>query len=127
MNTEFAIQLDWQSDRRTPLRWVLSHTWRSKWIIAIMIIGAFGNAALAAVMPIEAGRAFDAILKSPPDYDILVSAALIIVISQLVLGALQFGRNFGNEIVGQRLERDARAELYTSLIGKSMTFHDRQS
>ncbi|HEY4691704.1 MAG TPA: ABC transporter ATP-binding protein [Anaerolineae bacterium] len=127
MNTEFAIQLDWQSDRRTPLRWVLSHTWRSKWIIAIMIIGAFGNAALAAVMPIEAGRAFDAILKSPPDYDILVSAALIIVISQLVRGALQFGRNFGNEIVGQRLERDARAELYTSLIGKSMTFHDRQS
>src|SRR5258707_5005057 len=33
------------------------------------------------------------------------------------------GRNFGSEMIGQRLERDARAELYASLLGKSMTFH----
>src|SRR3989304_5071736 len=106
MNTEFAVKLDWQSDRRTPLRWIASHVLRNKLIIAIMLIGAFGNAALAAVMPVEIGRAFDAMLKSPPDYPTLVNAALIIVISQIVRGMLQFGRNYGNEIIGQRLERD---------------------
>ena len=34
-----------------------------------------------------------------------------------------FGRNFSSEVLGQRLERDMRAELYASLLGKSMTFH----
>ncbi|HEY4720449.1 MAG TPA: ABC transporter ATP-binding protein, partial [Anaerolineae bacterium] len=42
-------------------------------------------------------------------------------------GVLQLGRNFGSEVIGQRLERDTRHELYASLIGKSMTFHDQQS
>ena len=30
------------------------------------------------------------------------------------------------EVTGQRLERDAREELYVSLLGKSQTFHNRQ-
>jgi len=127
MNTEFAVKLDWQSDRRTPLRWIASHVLRNKLIIVTLLAGAFGNAALAAVIPVEIGRAFDAVLKSPPDIATLGNAALVIVLSQLVRGVLQFGRNFGSEIIGQRLERDTRAELYTSLIGKSMTFHDQQS
>ncbi|HET7090580.1 MAG TPA: ABC transporter ATP-binding protein [Anaerolineae bacterium] len=127
MNTEFAITLDWRSDQRTPLRWVFSHLLRSKLLILIVIVGAFGNAALAAAVPLYTGIAFDAILKLPPDLATVGAAALAIVISQAVRGVLQFGRNYGNEIIGQRLERDARAELYTSLLGKSMTFHDRQS
>jgi ATP-binding cassette subfamily B protein len=54
-------------------------------------------------------------------------AALSIIVSQIVRGILQLGRNFSSEIIGQRLERDTRHELYASLIGKSMTFHDQQS
>ena len=30
------------------------------------------------------------------------------------------------ETLGQRMERDAREELYISLLGKSQTFHNRQ-
>jgi ATP-binding cassette subfamily B protein len=127
MNTEFAVQLDWQSDRRTPLRWIASHALRNRLIILILFVGAFGNAALAAVVPVYVGQAFDAVLASPPDFSVVANAALVIVISQIVRGVLQFGRNFGSEVIGQRLERDTRAELYTSLIGKSMTFHDLQS
>ena len=40
---------------------------------------------------------------------------------------MQFGRNYGSEVLGQRVERDAREELYASLLGKSMRFHDSQS
>jgi ATP-binding cassette subfamily B protein len=39
---------------------------------------------------------------------------------------LQLMRNFSSEVIGQRLERDTRDELYASLIGKSMSFHDLQ-
>jgi ATP-binding cassette subfamily B protein len=36
------------------------------------------------------------------------------------------GRNFSSEVIGQRIERDIRDELYVSLIGKSTSFHDMQ-
>jgi ATP-binding cassette subfamily B protein len=39
---------------------------------------------------------------------------------------LQFFRNFGAELLAQRIERDIRDELYSSLLGKSMTFHSLQ-
>ena len=48
------------------------------------------------------------------------------VASQLLRGALQLMRNFSSEIFAQRIERDVRDELYASLLGKSMTFHDMQ-
>ena len=35
-------------------------------------------------------------------------------------------RNFSIEFLAQRIERDARDELYVSLLGKSQTFHGRQ-
>ncbi len=124
--SEFAVHQPHHSDLRSPQRWVLSHAWRHKWIILMMVLGAFGNAALAAVPPILIGLAFNAMQKLPPDYNGLRSAAIWILVSQLVRGVLQLGRNFGSEIIGQRLERDTRAELYASLLGKSMTFHSFQ-
>jgi len=39
---------------------------------------------------------------------------------------LQLGRNFGAELLAQKLERSVRDELYLSLLGKSMTFHNLQ-
>lgn len=56
----------------------------------------------------------------------VLNAALWIILSQALRAVLQLGRNFGSEM-GQRLERDTRDELYASLLGKSMTFHGRQT
>jgi ATP-binding cassette subfamily B protein len=91
-----------------------------------MLIGAIGNAALAAVVPILTGRAFNLILETPENITALVRIAVLIAVSQVVRGVLQFGRNFGAELIGQRLERDIRDEIYVSLLGKSMTFHSLQ-
>jgi ATP-binding cassette subfamily B protein len=44
----------------------------------------------------------------------------------MLRGILQLGRNFSAELIAQRLERDIRDELYLSLLGKSMTFHNLQ-
>src|SRR5262249_45008315 len=46
-----------------------------------------------------------------------------VVIGQGILGPLGV---FGSEFIAQRLERDARDELYLNLLGKSQTFHNRQ-
>ena len=54
-------------------------------------------------------------------------SVLVILISQVGRGVLQFGRNFGFEVLAQRIERDVRDEFYIALLGKSMTFHSLQS
>ncbi len=91
-----------------------------------MLIGAFGNAALAAVVPVLIGRAFDAALETPPDLPLIGWLALGVIGSQSVRAVLQLGRNFSSAVMGERLERDMREELYVSLLGKSTAFHDSQ-
>ena len=124
--SEFAVAQGWQSDRRGPVPWIWSHTLRHKLFVVGVLFGAFSNAALAAVVPILVGQSFDAVGASPADLSALGKAAILIAVSQIVRGGLQLIRNFSAEVIGQRMERDTRDELYASLIGKSMSFHDLQ-
>lgn len=123
---EFSLSQQKVYDRSSPARWVWSHASRHGWIIAMLILGALGNAALAAVVPVLTGDAFNAMLKPTPDTSVLLPLALIIGFSQIIRGALQLGRNFGAELLAQKMERQVRDELYLSLLGKSMTFHNLQ-
>lgn len=92
----------------------------------MLVVGAIGNAALAAYVPVLTGRAFNAMTQPKPDTSVLLPLALTIGFSQIIRGVLQLGRNFGAELLAQRMERDIRDELYLSLLGKSMTFHSLQ-
>jgi ATP-binding cassette subfamily B protein len=123
---EFALPKTRTTNRSTPTRWILSHLSHHLWVAGMVFVGAFGNAALAAAVPLFVGQAFNLILDTPENMQGLLSIALLIVLTQAVRGVLQLGRNFGAELLGQRLERDIREELYTSLLGKSMTFHNLQ-
>jgi ATP-binding cassette subfamily B protein len=122
--SEFAVDHTWRTDTRTPMRWVISHLKRSPWLILWISVGAVGNAALAAAIPLYTGYAFDALTAPAPDFSPLIWATVGLVITQIARFGMQMGRNVGAEILGQRLERDARQELYASLLGKGMGFHD---
>ncbi len=122
---EFTIQRP-RYDRSSAARWIASHVAPHWWIVVMLLIGAFGNAALAAVVPLAVGDAFNAMLKPSPDTSVLLPLALLIGGTQVLRGILQLGRNFGAELLGQRLEREIRDEIYISLLGKSMTFHSLQ-
>ena len=124
--SEFAVPARFNTDRRSAFRWLISYAGHYWYLFALMVFGAFSNAALAAVIPVLIGQAFNAILKSPPQISVLPRIAVLIVLSQVVRAILQFGRNFGAELLGQSVERDIRHELYVSLLGKSMTFHSLQ-
>ena len=123
---EFTLTRRHTSDRRSHVRWVLSYALRYWWLVVIMFIGAIGNAAMAAYIPVLTGDAFNAMLKFPPETQVLLPMALLMGGSQVLRGILQLGRNFGAEFMAQRVERDVRDELYVSLLGKSMTFHNLQ-
>ncbi len=123
---EFTLSRRHATDRRSHIRWVLSYALRYWWLVVIMFIGAVGNAALSAYVPVLTGDAFNAMLKLPPETKVLLPLALLMGGSQILRGVLQLGRNFGAEFLAQRVERDVRDELYVSLLGKSMTFHNLQ-
>ena len=124
--SEFVVNTSLKSDKSTANRWVFSHLSRHKLLLLIMVIGAFGNAALAAAIPVFLGMAFNAVLETPANTAVLGYAALGVIASQTVRAVLQLGRNFSSSVVGERMERDMREELYISLLGKSMAFHDMQ-
>jgi len=92
----------------------------------MLVTGAIGNAVLAVVVPVLTGDAFNAMLAPQPDTSVLLPLAITIGVSQVIRGVLQLGRNFGAELLAQKMERDIRDELYLSLLGKSMTFHNLQ-
>jgi ATP-binding cassette subfamily B protein len=123
---EFTLQRKHKSDRRSPAAWIWSHAVRYWYILVMLVIGAIGNAALASAVPVLVGSAFNDMLKPNPDVRILIPLALLLGASQIGRGILQFGRNFGAELMAQKMERDIRDELYVSLLGKSMTFHNLQ-
>ncbi len=124
--SEFAVAQTIRSDRRSPVRWLVSHVLRHKLFIVGVLVGALGNALLAAAMPVLIGNAFDAVVAQPADLRGVGVAAGLVAATQVVRAFLQLGRNFSSEVIGQRLERDTRDELYGALIGKSMSFHDLQ-
>jgi len=115
-----------QKARTAPIRWIAAHAVRYWYLGVGMLAGAVGNAALAAVVPVIIGRSMDALLQDPPAVERLGRYALMILVTQFIRGLLQFGRNFSAELTGQRMERDIRHELYTSMLGKSMTYHSLQ-
>jgi len=123
---EFTLQRNARYTHSAPIAWIISHALKYWQIIGLIIIGAFGNAALAAVMPVMIGDAFNKMLLPNPDTGVLLPLALLLGGSQVVRGVLQLGRNFGAELMAQKIERDIRDELYLSLLGKSMTFHNLQ-
>ena len=124
--TEFSINNSFQGDYRSPVRWVWSHFIRHKLLILVMVVGAFGNAFGAALVPIFIGEAFNTALSPSPNLTRIGQIALLLVFSQAIRAVLQLGRNFTSGVIGESIERDTREELYVSLLGKSMTFHDLQ-
>ena len=126
VTTEFTTPLRFHTDHRGPIRWILSHT-RQNWLLAVLaLLGALGNAALQSVTTVLIGMAFNVVITVPLDIHQVAQIALEIAICQITRSGLQFTRNFGFELVAQRTERNVREELYTSLLGKSMTFHNLQ-
>ena len=125
-SAEFRIPEHYATDKRGPLRWIWSHTIHQWVFILAALIGAFGNAAMMAVVPVITGQAFNIVLSGDVDLKRLGNLALLMAGSQVVRGILQLARNYGFEFTAQRIEREVRYELYTSLLGKSMTFHNLQ-
>ena len=126
LRREFSVESEHPYDRRGPVRWILSHVLRYKGFVLSFLTASTLTAVLFSAVPALTGRAFNEVLKPSPDPGQLLLIALSILAIVLVRGGMDIVNAFSIETLAQRTERDAREELYISLLGKSQTFHNRQ-
>lgn len=124
--TEFSIDGQQLSDRRSPVRWIGWHLTRYKLLLVASIGGMITQNIFGSVIPILVGAAFTAVLADPPDGHRLTWIAVAVLAVVVIRGLIDLGASLANETLAQRLARDARDEIYVSLLGKSQTYHNRQ-
>ncbi len=123
---EFTVADEYQYDRRSPLRWIVSHVLRYPLLPLVMVIGVICTSSLYSYSMVLVGDAFNLISGPNASGQALLQLALLLLVVRSGVGVVDLLRLCAVELMAQRLERDAREELYISLLGKSQTFHNRQ-
>lgn len=123
---EFTVADEYRYNWSGPIRWILSHTLRYKFHVCFFVAACIGNNIFAAAVSLYAGEAFNAVTAKDTARTQLLMIALSILVIITLQGLCDIGARLLAEILSNRLTRDAREELYTSLLGKSQTFHNRQ-
>ena len=123
---EFNTEEAYPYNRLGPVRWILSHALRYPLFpLAALAASLVNNLAYSSIQ-IFIGRGFDRILTPGWTLNQLSVLAFAVLGAAMLQGITALVRNFAVEFLAQRIERDAREELYVSLLGKSQTFHGRQ-
>ena len=125
-NREFRVEGEYRYNRSGPVRWILSHLLRYKiflvsFVISVVLLNVFNS-----TIPRLTGLAFDEVAGGEASLQRLLMIALVILGVVLARGVVDLTGAISTEFLAQRLERDAREELYLSLLAKSQTFHNRQ-
>jgi ATP-binding cassette subfamily B protein len=123
---EFTLEDEHQYNRSGPVRWIVSHAVRYPLFPLLMLVAAVFNNFAYSYIQVLIGRAFDLITSTGWAVSALLALALGVVATAIGQGLTGLMRNYSGEFLAQRIERDARDELYVSLLGKSQTFHGRQ-
>jgi ATP-binding cassette subfamily B protein len=125
-NREFTVESAYRSSRAGPVRWIVSHVMRYPHLpIAVILMAVVANG-LNSQAPLYIGRAFDHVLSPERNVRTLLTITLGVLGFRLGTALLDVLRSILGEFISQRLERDARQELYVALLGKSLSFHSRQ-
>ncbi len=123
---EFRVAEEFQSDRRGPVRWIMSHLWRHPFEFTMTILTAVAGMFLHSLIPVQIGKAFDT-LQSPEQWpQSLLSIIAICVVIIVLRGPADLVSSSLKEVLANLLQRDAREELEISLLSKSQTFHNQQ-
>ncbi|MHA1911303.1 MAG: ABC transporter ATP-binding protein [Candidatus Kariarchaeaceae archaeon] len=124
--SEFKPRREYNTNRSSALKWILSHMKMHKFFLLVVILFTIGASLTQAIIPGLIGDIFEEYDKGNLTTSYLTKQSIIILVLGVGAGIITLLRNFSTEFVSQRLERDTRDELYSSLIGKSLSFHDKQ-
>jgi len=122
---EFRTGTEYPYNRTSPIRWVVSHMMRYPVLpIGFVVLAMFAISAFTyASFQIQA--AFQVIEQRQP-VEQLLAVALGLLGIRALFAVVDMINTVIREFLAARMERDAREELYISLLGKSQTYHNRQ-
>lgn len=123
---EFTIANEYRYNRASAARWIASHLFRYKHIAFGFMLFSISANTLYDSIAVFTGRAFNVVQSGQAGYSQIGIIALTLVAVVVLSGAADLGARISAEVIGKRFARDARDELYVSLLGKSQTFHNRQ-
>jgi ATP-binding cassette subfamily B protein len=123
---EFTVSGAYSYDRRSTLRWIFSHVWRYPWLPVVAIVGGLVSNALYSFSYVLVGEGFDVLAAAGTTGGDILRVALLVLAAFIGVGITGLASSYAFETLAQLAERDAREELYISLLGKSQTFHNRQ-
>ncbi|HKV03320.1 MAG TPA: ABC transporter ATP-binding protein [Ktedonobacteraceae bacterium] len=121
---EFTIENEYHYNLTSPVRWIIAHLWRYKHLVLCYMLASIMANSVYASVSLLTGAAFNAVLRGSLDQ--LARLAMLMLGIIALGGCSDVGARIFPELVGKRVVRDAREELYLSLLGKSQTFHNRQ-
>ena len=115
-----------KSRSKGATRWILAHIFHgtNRFFIIIIIFAIIIAANLSSIVYIIIGEAISALLSGLTT--LLGNYILMILLIGIGGPLLRILSRMLVEILAQRIERDARKEFFTNLLGKSQSFHDRQ-
>ncbi|MEI6387436.1 MAG: ABC transporter ATP-binding protein [Spirochaetota bacterium] len=125
-STEFRAADAYRYDTRSPARWIVSHVRRYAWLPLLALAFDVTNNIGYSGLQVLIGSGFDLLAKPHWVQRDLLGVVLLIVGAAFMQGISGIARNLSFELLAQRVERDSRAELYASLLGKSQTWHSSQ-
>jgi len=115
-----------KSRKKGATRWILAHLFHgsNKLFIIIIIIIIILGANLSSITYIIIGETISALLSGMTA--LLGNYILSLFLLGIINPTMRIVSRMLVETLAQRLERDARREFFTNLLGKSQSFHDRQ-
>lgn len=124
LKREFTIANEYRYNVAGPVRWITAHLWRYKYLVLCYMLSSIMANGIYGFVTLMIGGAFSAVLSGSLDQ---LAHIVLLMIGTIVLGGCaDVGARIFPELIGKRFVRDARQELYLSLLGKSQTFHNRQ-
>lgn len=124
-NSEFTIEGIREYNRSGPVRWIISHCREHKLYFLGGLFGFLTGYVAFSTARVLFGEALQLIIDNAAATAVVgVSLAVLFVSVWDGIGSLIGSLSL--VILGNRIERDSRHELYVSLLGKSQTFHDQQ-
>ncbi len=123
---EFTLENEYRYDRNGPVSWIISHMIRYPFFPLILLVSAVLNNTAYSYIQVFVGQGFDVITTPGWTSAALLTVALGAFGAAVSQGVTGLFRNYASSFIAQHIERDARDELYSSLLGKSQTFHGRQ-
>lgn len=123
--SEFTIADAYRYDHRSTLRWLRSHILRYRGLLLNFLLTTVGMAAAQSMTAVTVGWAFDSVIQNEGRAG-LTAAALYVVAAYVSYGLFDIVNSLSIRVLAQRVERNARDELYLSLLSKSQTFHGQQ-